>query len=55
MSDAMTLSVQSTTFVASVEHRLIVKSHEVQVLRAQLVVERNLVEDCQSVIRRLKR
>lgn len=55
VSDAMGFGVQSAASVASVRHRLIVKFHEVQVLRAQLVVEQNLVEDCQSVIRRLKR
>ncbi|CAL8988821.1 unnamed protein product, partial [Prunus brigantina] len=55
VSDDVTLSLQSATSVTSVRHRLIVKSHEVQVLRAQLVAERNLVEDCQSVIRKLKR
>ncbi|CAL9022024.1 unnamed protein product, partial [Prunus brigantina] len=51
----MTLSVQSAVLVASVGHRLIVKSHEVQVLRAQLIVEWNLVEDCERVIKSLKR
>ncbi|CAL2260542.1 unnamed protein product [Prunus armeniaca] len=51
----MTLSVQRAASFASVGHRFIVKSHEVQVLRAQLVIERNLVEDCQRTIRRLKR
>ena len=55
VSDAMALSVQSATFVASVGHCLIVKSHEVEVLKAQLVVEQNLVEDCQCVIRSLKK
>ncbi|CAL2265482.1 unnamed protein product [Prunus armeniaca] len=55
VSDVMALSVQRVAFVASVGHRLIVKSHEVQVLRAQLVAERSLVEDCQRVIRSLKR
>ncbi|KAI5342492.1 hypothetical protein L3X38_010367 [Prunus dulcis] len=55
VSDAMTLSMQSAAYVASVGHRLIVKSHEVEVLRAQLVAEQNLVEDCQRVIRSLKR
>ncbi|CAL9025811.1 unnamed protein product [Prunus brigantina] len=55
VSDAMALSVQSVTFVTTVGHHLIVKSHEVEVLKAQLVVERNLVEDCQRVIRSLKK
>ncbi|KAI5329158.1 hypothetical protein L3X38_028555 [Prunus dulcis] len=55
VSDVMTLSVQSAASFPSVGHRFIVKSHEVQVLRAQLVAERNLVEDCERTIRRLKR
>ncbi|CAL9018440.1 unnamed protein product [Prunus brigantina] len=55
VSDVMALSVQSAASIASVGHRLIVKSHEVEVLKAQLVAERNLVEDCQCVIRSLKR
>ncbi|CAL2235751.1 unnamed protein product [Prunus armeniaca] len=55
VSDAMTLQVQSASSVASVGHRLIVKSHEMQVLRAQLVAERSLVEHYQRVIRSLKR
>ncbi|KAI5323651.1 hypothetical protein L3X38_032723 [Prunus dulcis] len=37
VSEAMTLSVQSEISVASVGHRLIVKSHEMEMLRAQLV------------------
>ncbi|KAI5354213.1 hypothetical protein L3X38_007108 [Prunus dulcis] len=46
VSDVMALSVQSAASIASVGHRLIVKSHEEQVLRSQLVAERNLVADC---------
>ncbi|CAL8169807.1 unnamed protein product [Prunus armeniaca] len=53
--DAMALSVQSVTFVTTVGHRLIVKSHVVEVLKSQLVVERNLVENCQRVIGSLKK
>lgn len=55
VSDALKLSVQSTASVASVSHHLIVKSHKVQVLRAKLQAQQNLVEDFQSVIRRLKK
>ncbi|KAL6284504.1 hypothetical protein ACE6H2_015433 [Prunus campanulata] len=50
VSDAMTLSMQSAASATSVGHHLIVKSHEVQVLRAQLVAEGSLVEDCQHAI-----
>lgn len=42
VNDVMTLSVQSVALVASMGPHLIVKSYEVQVLRAQLVVEDNL-------------
>ncbi|CAL2227664.1 unnamed protein product [Prunus armeniaca] len=52
VSDAMALSVQSAASIATVGHRLIEKSHEVQVLRAQLAAERNLVDDYQRDIKR---
>ncbi|KAL6293942.1 hypothetical protein ACE6H2_002084 [Prunus campanulata] len=55
MSDALALSVQSTATVASVGHRLLAKSHEVEVLKGQLAAERSLVEECQSIIKSLKR
>ncbi|KAI5334993.1 hypothetical protein L3X38_025126 [Prunus dulcis] len=55
VSDAMTLSVQSAASIRSVGHRLIEKSHEVQVLRAQLTAERDLVDEYQRDIKRLKK
>ncbi|KAL6280569.1 hypothetical protein ACE6H2_017450 [Prunus campanulata] len=54
VSDGLALSVQSTTTVASMGHRLIAKSHEVEVLRGQLAAERSMVEECQSIIKSLK-
>ncbi|KAI5343769.1 hypothetical protein L3X38_011645 [Prunus dulcis] len=39
VSDVVALNVQSAASIASMGHRLIAKSQEVQVLRAQLVVE----------------
>ncbi|KAL6288264.1 hypothetical protein ACE6H2_012654 [Prunus campanulata] len=54
-SDALALSVQSTACVASLGHRLLAKSHEVEVLRGQLAAERSMVEECQSIIKSLKR
>ncbi|CAL2228856.1 unnamed protein product [Prunus armeniaca] len=53
--DAMALSMQSAVSVTSLGHRHIMKSHEVQVLRSQLVAEWNLVADCLNIIRILKR
>ncbi|CAL8992546.1 unnamed protein product [Prunus brigantina] len=53
--DAMALSMQSAVSIASLGHRHIMKSYEVQVLRSQLVAERNLVANCLSIIRILKR
>ncbi|CAL9000138.1 unnamed protein product [Prunus brigantina] len=54
VSDSMAMSVQSVTSIASVGHRLIAKYHEVQVLRAQLATQRNLVDDYQREIKILK-
>ncbi|KAL6284648.1 hypothetical protein ACE6H2_015577 [Prunus campanulata] len=54
-SDAMALSVQSAACVASLGHRLLAKSHEVEVLKGQLAAERSMVEDCQTAIKSLKR
>ncbi|CAL8156629.1 unnamed protein product [Prunus armeniaca] len=55
VSDATTLSVQSAESIASVGHHLIAKSHEAQVLRAQLAAKRNLVDECQREIKRSKK
>ncbi|KAL6286691.1 hypothetical protein ACE6H2_011081 [Prunus campanulata] len=55
ISDALTLSMQSTTCVASLVHRLLAKSHEVEVLKAQLAADRSMVEECQTAIKSLKR
>lgn len=50
VSDAMILSMQSAESAASVDHFLIVKPHEVQVLRSQLQTQQSLVKDCKSII-----
>ena len=55
VSDALALSVQSTATVASLGHRLLAKSHEVEVLKGQLAAERSMVEECQTAIKSLKR
>ncbi|ONH95911.1 hypothetical protein PRUPE_7G095400 [Prunus persica] len=55
VSDVVALSVQSGASIASVGHRLIGKSHEVQVLRAQLMAEQNLIDEYQCDIKRLKK
>ncbi|KAH0988034.1 hypothetical protein GBA52_015211 [Prunus armeniaca] len=55
VSDVVALSVQSAASIASVGHLLIAKSHEVQILRAQLVAKQNLVDEYQRDIRRLKK
>ncbi|KAI5324440.1 hypothetical protein L3X38_033513 [Prunus dulcis] len=55
VSDVVVLSVQSAASIASVGHRLIAKSSEVQVLRSQLVAEQNLVDEYQRDIKRLKK
>ncbi|CAL2266646.1 unnamed protein product [Prunus armeniaca] len=55
VSNVMVLSMQSAASIASVGHRLIAKSYEVQVLRAQLVAEKNLVDEYQRDIKRLKK
>ncbi|ONH90147.1 hypothetical protein PRUPE_8G037200 [Prunus persica] len=53
--DAMALSVQSVASIGSVGHRPIANSHEVQVLRAQLTAEQDLVNEYQRDIKRLKK
>ncbi|CAL9001351.1 unnamed protein product [Prunus brigantina] len=55
VSDVVVLSVQSVASIISVGHRLIAKSYEVQILRAQLVAEQNLVDEYQRDIKRLKK
>ncbi|KAL6269659.1 hypothetical protein ACE6H2_026570 [Prunus campanulata] len=41
--------------LALLGHRLLAKSHEVEVLKGQLAAERSMVEECQSAIKSLKR
>ncbi|CAL2228311.1 unnamed protein product [Prunus armeniaca] len=55
VSDVVALNVQSAASIASVGHRLIAKSHKMQVLRAQLVAEQNLVYEYHRDIKRLKK
>ncbi|KAI5350619.1 hypothetical protein L3X38_003510 [Prunus dulcis] len=55
VSEVVALSVQTAASIASVRHRLISKTHEVQFLRAQLVPEQNLVDEYQRENKRLKK
>ena len=55
VSDAMALAAQSTTTVATVGYRLIAKSRELELVRAQLAASQSVVEDCQGIIRDMKK
>ncbi|KAL6286117.1 hypothetical protein ACE6H2_010507 [Prunus campanulata] len=55
VSNVVAMGVQSAACIASVGHRLIAKTHEVQFLKAQLTAEQKLVDEYQRDNRRLKK